>query len=233
MNKTKSLFFPALLTAFLLVGCKGANITPEKAAERAQEIETKVASDDYESPTKFSLKQELRTNALTEDTMIAKGVANFDLDAKYFYVETSIESGEESEYEKAWVYYDVKKDTTYAVFDENGEKSHVTFEGNTFSDLTEFASIHEAIGSLNLAALLALADEDDNRNVYRSAGEGSIYLKIYTGGTDSDAYGEVEISNYRPVLIKQYNDADNFIDMSVKYSGVSTAKPNLNDYPSV
>lgn len=233
MNKTKSLFFPALLTAFLLVGCKGANITPEKAAERAQEIETKVASDDYESPTKFSLKREMRTNAFTEDTMIAKGLANFDLDAKYFYVETSTETGDESEYRKAWIYYDTKKDITYYVLDENGEKNHFTSEGDDFLDATGFTSIYDAIGSINLSGLLGVADEEDGRNVYRSAGEGSIYLKIYTGGTDSDAYGEVEISNYRPVLIKQYNDADNFIDMSVKYSGVSTAKPKLNDYPSV
>lgn len=100
MNKTKSLIFPLLLTAFLLVGCKGATITPEEAADRVQEIETQVASDDYESPTEFSLKQEMRTDELTDGTVIMKSLINYDLVAKYMYVETSVEYGDESEYAK-------------------------------------------------------------------------------------------------------------------------------------
>ena len=230
MNKTKSLIFPLLLTAFLLVGCKGATITPEEAADRVQEIETQVASDDYESPTEFSLKQEMRTDELTDGTVIMKSLINYDLVAKYMYVETSVEYGDESEYAKTWIYYDAKTDLTYGVFDENGEKYHVSLEGDYFADASEGNPL-DSIGSLNISMLLDLADEDDSRNVYRSSGEGSIYLKIYTNGQDSDAYGEVEISKYQLVYLKQYYDSNNFIEMSVKYGGVSTSKPNLSNYP--
>ena len=231
MNKSKSFFFPLLLTAFLLVGCKGATITPEEAADRVEAIETEVASEDYEAPTKFAVKQELRTNAFTDDTVTIKSVINFDLDAKYMYVENTAEMGEESEYDKTWIYYDAKNDRTYGVFDENGDKSHVSLEGDLFVDVSEGNPIEDAIETANVGALLVLADEDDNRNVYRSSGEGSLYVKIYFDGSESDAYGEVEISDYRLVLLKQYADDDNFIETNVSYGRVSTSKPNLNDYP--
>lgn len=231
MNKSKSFFFPLLLTAFLLVGCKGATITPEEAANRVEAIETEVASEDYEAPTKFAIKQEWRTNALTEETIIIKNVINFDLDAKYMYVENTVEAGDESEYDKTWIYYDAKNDKTYGVFDENGDKSHVSLEGDLFVDVSEGNPIEDAIETANVGALLVLADEDDNRNVYRSSGEGSLYVKIYFDGSESDAYGEVEISDYRLVLLKQYADDDNFIETNVSYGRVSTSKPNLNDYP--
>jgi len=230
MNKSKSFFFPLLLTAFLLVGCKGATITPEEAADRAQAIETEVASEDYEAPTKFAIKQELRTNAFTDDTVTMKSVINFDLDAKYMYLENTAEMGEESEYEKTWIYYDAKTDRTYFVFDENGDKSHIYLEGELFVDAAEVYPVEEAIAP-NVSGLLALADEDDDRNIYRSSGEGSLYVKIYFNGSESDAYREVQISDYRLVSLKEYVDDDNLVEANVSYGRVSTSKPNLKDYP--
>jgi hypothetical protein len=98
MNKSKSFFFPLLLTAFLLVGCKGATITPEEAADRAQAIETEVASEDYEAPTKFAIKQELRTNAFTDDTVTIKVLLTL-INAKSISGKHG-RNGEESEYDK-------------------------------------------------------------------------------------------------------------------------------------
>lgn len=81
--------------------------------------------------------------------------------------------------------------------------------------------------------MLSSLVEEDERNVYRSSGEGSIYLKVFMGETDANAFSEIEIANYLIVRVYAYVDDSTEMEMNIKYSGISTSKPNLANYPLV
>ena len=60
MKKSISRFLPLMFTVLLLVGCKGSPITKEEATSRAQDIEEHYSSQDFVSPTKFSVTQDIK-----------------------------------------------------------------------------------------------------------------------------------------------------------------------------
>lgn len=232
MKNKKSLFFSIVLTTLLLVSCKGAVITREEAAARAANIEEHCSSDDFEFPTKFSMTQDVKM-VLFETQVDVNMVETLDLGAKYYYVSVDGTAGEESEHTKTWVYYQAKDNKSYMVSDDNGTKSHTYMEGDIFADFdvtvaTELGDLYSDIG---ISDLLLPVEEDDARNVYRSSGEGSIYLKIYLVEENENAYTEIEISKYLISRIYTFIDETTEIEMKIKYSGISTSKPNLADYP--
>jgi len=234
MNKTKSLFLPIVLTAFLLAGCKGAVITREEAVSRAAEIEEHYESADFEAPTKFTATQHIKSAFFDVQADITM-VETLDLEGKYYYMSGEGTAGEESESSKMWIYYQASENKTYMVIDENGTKGHQYVEGDLFLDSidldgTAIANLYSDIG---LSDLLSSLVEEDKRNVYRSSGEGSIYLKVFMGETDANAFSEIEIANYLIVRVYAYVDDSTEMEMNIKYSGISTSKPNLANYPLV
>lgn len=53
------------------------------------------------------------------------------------------------------------------------------------------------------------------------------------GETDANAFSEIEIANYLIVRVYAYVDDSTEMEMNIKYSGISTSKPNLANYPLV
>ena len=232
MKKYIKPVFQISLTFLFLVGCKGSPITKEEATSRAQTIEEYYSSDEFEVPTKFSVTQDtkIEVSSIKIETKI---VQTLDLSAKYYYSEVSASAGEESEFLKSWIYYQTSDNKTYFVVEDNTTKFHTYFEGDVF---VENANLDETIvadvyGDFAASNLFLQVNDEDSRNVYRSSGEGSLYLKVFIELQGENAYSELQIDNYMVILAKNYIDDNNHLTMKFKYSGISTSKPNLRNYP--
>ena len=232
MKKSISRFLPLMFTVLLLVGCKGSPITKEEATSRAQDIEEHYSSQDFASPTKFSVTQDIKMEV--ESSIIEmNAIETLDLSAKYYYSEAKATIGEVSQLVKSWVYYQANENKTYYVIETNTTKGHAYFEGDLFSDNVDLEEtlIADIYGSVAISGLLLTVNDEDSRNVYRSSGEGSLYLKVYVDSENENAYAEMEIDKYMVILVKSFMDDNNHMTMKFKYSGISTSKPNLSDYP--
>jgi len=97
--------------------------------------------------------------------------------------------------------------------------------------------LHSFCTSLSLShALAEIRDgtyDNDRRNVYRSSGEGGLYCKLYVTIDGVANITEIRISDYQLVKVSVVDGDGNALVVDVRYRDVSTAKPNLSDYPPV
>lgn len=233
MKKTNTIFLPLILTAFLLVGCKGAKITYDEAVLKMTAIQEHYDDEDVKVPSKMEVVSEFKGDISSTETGTSKQAVRYDGDAKYYFMGSESTTSEETEYTKIWIYYDVKANKTYVVSEDNDAKEYSVLDGDQFADATSVISPVLVIQSAMVYMLTMYLEitEGDERNIYRSSGEGSIYFKVFE--EDSDAFLEVEVANYLIASAYLFEDENNYSRLKAKYTSVSTAKPNLNNYELV
>ncbi|NCA97491.1 MAG: hypothetical protein EOM77_04910 [Bacteroidia bacterium] len=231
----KTTILPLALTALLLAGCTGVPITREEAITNVTDIEEKHVSNDFSFPTKFTMTQKVKNDTLLSSLLEIEAIVTIDYEGKYYYAAAKASLEEENQDTKMWIYYQANDNTTYLVTDDGEVKQHYEFVGDLFSGgIAEYGapeSVQELYGAYDISAMLDYGATGDERNEYRSNGQGSLYFKVFVTAEGENSYAEVNISSYLILLVKRYIDDNNYSELSFKYSGISTAKPNLSNYP--
>lgn len=229
----KVIILPLALTALLLTGCNGTPITREEAIALAETIDSYYASDDFVFPQKYSIKSKSRM--LVSASIVAEQEVTeiVDLQRAYYYVNSKITMDDESEYSKTWIYYQVSNNKTYLISDYDNTRYRFEEDGNSFLNFFDYEDtlVFNIYSYLHITSLISLIGNDDERNVYRSSGEGSLYFLFYMDEDSDDVFYEVSISNYLITLINYQADENSAGYFEAKYSGFGINKPNPADYP--
>lgn len=221
--------------SLLLVSCDKTRITREEAIAIIADIAEYHESDDFVLPTKYTTVCTIRNTTPSSESETIVSI-NYDYEAKYLHVNltATYEGGSETISEQ-WFYYETNEDKTYTVADSGYDKFRIETDGDAFADImSEISSIYlleDMYGRLDFSSLADYLASDDSRNIYRSEGEGNLYLKYYFESNGLDTWEEIVISNYLIMKMEVTSEQDYLFGFVVNYGVVTIEKPNLDEFP--
>ncbi|NCA97490.1 MAG: hypothetical protein EOM77_04905 [Bacteroidia bacterium] len=236
MRKIQVFSLPIALVALLLVGCNGPKISREEAVAMATQIDEYYTSEAFVVPTKYSVTRTTRETTSTSHTESTMNV-DVDFELKYQHINYEINNDGEINKSERWFYYEPSDNKTYMVEEENGAKYRMEAEGNLFDDEMsrsgDYFLLKDTYENIDLGSIAEYLASEDSLNVYRSKGEGYLYMKIYVSSVGPNAYEEIEIADFLIAKLLFSSDEKFFNEFVANYDKVTIEKPNLADYPRV
>lgn len=193
-------FLPLMVLPLMLVTSCSKTITPEEATKTANAMATKVASADFEFPTKCSTTSKVFSEGetLTSNT-------NFDLGNKFVYSKMS--SGDTNV--ESWIY--IKDNTLVTATSDGTNKAYAevttTVDATFSSDIeslvdsitgataTYLTTVSQLASSINLSVGAGVDVSDKFAYEFKSKGDGNLSANVTVKGTDSYTLN-VSFDNY-------------------------------------